>query len=148
MKRAIPEGCIIQIGCTQPVSIEAGTHQSAILDGQYLGHVAVSMGNLLISVFLGEPCAPSSDLATEAAEQVNGWFPGCFWQLAPVFRPPDRRMWRALTADEALVAGSCLGFLLGISPCDQFGHQLSLDGVVPPSRQGDVCHGRSLCRTL
>lgn len=41
--RQVPLGCIVSVASTAPVSMKAGTHQSARLDGEhYLGHVAVS----------------------------------------------------------------------------------------------------------
>lgn len=135
--QVLPPGCIVLVAPTQPVDMEAGTHQSAVIDSGYVGHVAVSFGLLLISVFLASRHHLSGQFAARGAKQVRGWFPGTLGEVAPDFAshrfPP-----RYLTPTEAKVAGSCLGFFLDDSPRDQFGTRLSLDESVPKPRRGEV----------
>ena len=135
--RVIPTGCIVSIAPTQPVSMEAGTHQSVRLDGHnFLGHVAVSWGTLLISVLLASPDPLTIGLAAQACSQQRQWFPRAFWQLAP-FVPPSSPGYVLEPADTVL-AGALLGFLLDLRPAEQFGNPLDLGSRVPPERRGEV----------
>ena len=135
--RTLPDGFIVSIAPTTPVSMEAGVHQSSRLNGSYLGHVAVSLGVLFISVLLADPDGFSIDLANRASVQQRMWFPGSFWLLAPDFRTPPVPV-HVLQQVEALVAGSLLGFLLNLQPADQFGSRIDFAAVVPPARRGRV----------
>lgn len=132
----VPPGCVVLVAPTQPVDMEAGLHQSAVIDSCFVGHVAVAFGLLLVSVFLGGPDPTSSQLAARAAEQVRRWFPGTLWEVAPNLSPHPF-IPRYLTPIEAKVAGSCLGFFLDAATRDQFGKPITLD-VVPESHRGDV----------
>ena len=136
VSQVLPSGCIVLVAPTQPVAMEAGTHQSAVIDSGYVGHVAVSFGLLLVSVFLATHHPLSGQFTARGAKQVRGWFPGTLWEVAPTCEP-HRFAPRYLTPTEARVAGSCLGFFLDNSPCDQFGTPVTLD-VVPKSRRGEV----------
>lgn len=133
----VPPGCVVLVAPTGPVDIEAGLHQSVVVNSEYLGHIAVSFDQLYVSAFLGGPGPLTSEFTARAAAQVRGWFPGTLWELAPNFGahrfPP-----RYLTPEETKIAGSCLGFMLGRSVRDQFGAPLDLDLVVPASRRGDI----------
>lgn len=135
-ERRVPVGFLISIAPTAPVALEAGTHQSARLDGAFAGHVAVSWGALLISVFLAEPEPAPLESVVRAQAQRDGWFPDAFWRVSPVFEPPPRPI-RTLQPRETVVAASALGFMWGQDPRDQFGVPLDLD-VVPESLRGDV----------
>ena len=134
--RTIPPGCAVLIAPTRPVDMEAGSHQSAVINGGYLGQVAVAFGALFVTVFLGGPDATTVSLSAEASRQLQGWFPGAFWELAPNLGGHPSAP-RPFTPEEAKVAGACLGFLLDSSPCDQFGRPLRVD-VVPDANRGEL----------
>ena len=136
--RVIPPGCIVSIASTDQVDMEAGFHQSVRLDDEYLGHVSVAFGSLFISTMLGGPGQLTTSLAELASNQLEDWFPSTFRQLAPSLGLRSNKSTRRLSAAEAKVGGSCLGFFLGRVPCDQFGTELDLGAVVPVNRIGLV----------
>lgn len=136
-RRRLPNGCIVSIAPTAPVSMEAGLHQSVNLDGHYFGHVAVSFGTLFMSVLLGGPDQTTTLLVRRAYNQMLAWFPKTLWELAPVFRTPPSGL-HVFRPAEAMVAGSSLGFFLDLAPCDQFGNLLDLKAVIPTARRGIV----------
>lgn len=139
--RLIPAGCAVSIASTSHVDMEAGMHQSVRISEGYVGHVSIAFGTLFISTTLGGPDSHTSSLVGNAVRQVNDWFPDTFWQLAPEFKPPRTRKPNSLSASEARVAGSSLGFMLGLLPCDQFGNPLDLRAVVEVDRIGEVPWG-------
>ncbi len=115
IEQAVPPGCVALVAPTQPVGMEAGAHQSGVSNSGYVGHVAVSHGLLLVSVFLGGPDPFTTMLTTRAAAQVRAWFPGTLWEVAPHFAPHPF-IPRFLRPEEAEAAGSCLGFMLDVTP--------------------------------
>jgi len=138
IERRVPGGFVVSIAQTSGADMEAGLHQSGRIEGGYLGHVSVSFGALVVSVFVAGPDSLTASLAKKASEQLNRWIPHAFWQLAPYSHPPATHRLRTLNALEAKVAGSCLGFLLDLAPRDQFGLPLDLAAVVPASEMGEV----------
>lgn len=135
--RQVPNGCAVLIAPTDPVDMEAGTHQSGVLDGGFIGHVAVTFGELFVSIFLGGPDPMTAELSMRAAAQARSWFPGSLWQISPDPHPLKGAAIYFAPA-QARIAGACLGFMLGLSPKDQFGKTLELQEVVTQSQRGDI----------
>lgn len=136
VSQVIPPGCVVLVALTEPVDMEAGMHQSFVIERGYLGHVGVAFGQLLVLVFLAGPDSVSSKLAERAAAQVRGWFPETLWEVAPRFAP-HLFIPRYLSPAEAKTAGSCLGLFTGRTMRDQFGSQITIEAV-PEFRRGEV----------
>ena len=66
--QVLPPGCIVLVAPTQPVAMEAGTHQSAVIDSGYVGHVAVSFVNGQVAVPVG------GHLKVPTVRVVVSWF--------------------------------------------------------------------------
>lgn len=136
--RSTPENFRVAIALTTSSGLEAGTHQSAVINGTYLGHVALFLDSLLVSVFFAENTPNGARLLDAASTERDNWLPKRLWRIGPpsyADRPGDPS---ALSAGESLAAAFALGFILGLDVRTPLGEPITLSPEIHPSRIGSI----------